>query len=131
MTFDLTKFKKINDRHKLTVSGYINNIQCLFPSDNCFYQIHDLIKQICTIFYASIHEWDLQFIGSKVKYIADTNSIKQQASGSSSSFLTEEFNSGMHDWRFKIDKCRVISHWSSTIGIWKTKSNACFRIGKS
>ena len=105
----------------MTVFGYINGIQCLFQSDNSYYQIPELIKQICTIFYASIHEWDLQFIGSNVKFFADTNSIRHtRINKSSSSFLAEKFNSGIHVWRFRIDKCKSKTRWTSTIGIWKT-----------
>ena len=88
MAFDLKRFKKINDRHKLTVFGFIKDFQSIFPSDNPYYQIHDLIIQICTLFYASIHEWDLDFMGPYVQFIEETNSIKQIKFGySSSSFL--------------------------------------------
>ena len=128
MPFDLTRFKKINVKHKMTVFGYINAIQSLFPTDNSYYQIHDLIKQTCTIFYAPIHEWDTEFINAEVvKVIQETNSIihTKRIDGmcSSSSFLKETFKSGIHHWRFRIDQCLDIGEsWSSTIGIWKTKA---------
>ena len=124
MPFDLARFKRISDRHKLAVFGYIHTVQKLFPCGDSYYHIHDLIKQTCTLFYASIHEWDTEFMGPNVQFIEKTNSIKHtKPSQSSSSFLKDKFISGVHHWRFRIDKCKVVTNWTTTIGIWKTKSD--------
>ena len=123
MAFDLNRFKQINSKHKSAVYGYLKTIQTLFPSDNPYYNIHDLIKQTCTLFYASIHEWDKDLIGSRVVYIEETNSIKQiESSKSSSSYLRDVFDSGIHDWKFKIDKVTTEPFWYCTLGIYKTKT---------
>ena len=123
MTFDLSNFRKINEKYKLTVFGYIQDVQALFPSNESYYLIHSLIKQTCTLFYASIHEWDPSFISPNVKFIEETNSIKHIARfQSSSSFLKYPFDSGIHQWRFKIERCNDNEYWSSTIGIWNTKT---------
>ena len=101
MKFDLSRFKRITITNKLAVFGYIHKVQALFPSDDPYYNIHDLIKQICTLFYAPIAEWDLEFIGPYVKYIEQTNSIQQtKQEMCSSSFLKGNFNSGIHHWRY-------------------------------
>ena len=123
MAFDLGRFKKISERNKMIVFNYIRNIQAIFPSDDSYYHIHDLIKQTCALFYASIHEWDLNLISDHVEYIEATNSFKQVTiNSSSSSFLKEKFNSGIHHWTFRCDKIQELDSWSSTIGIWNTKT---------
>ena len=120
----------------MTAFGYIKDIQALFPVDNSYYNIHDLIKQICTLYYACIHEWDAEHIGHKIKLNKTTNSIKQiKDLTSSSSYLKEAFSSGMHHWRFKIDVCKQSDLWSTTLGIWKTRfgeppPNICFSLTK-
>ena len=122
MAFELSRFKKINDRHKITVFAYIKEAQLIFPTDNCYYNIHDLIKQICTLYYASIHEWDPKYISGAIELNQEAKSIKHtQDSSSSSTFLKDTFLSGIHQWRFKIDKCDEDDIWTSTIGIWKTR----------
>ena len=92
MAFDLGRFKQINDKHKLTVYGYIKDCQSVFPLDIPYYQIHDLIKQTCTLFYAPTHEWDLEFISPNVEFIEETNSMKQIEHAESSTFLRDTFD---------------------------------------
>ena len=112
----------INPRQKLTVYGYIRNVQLLFPTDIPYYNIHDLIKQTCILFYASIHKWDKTFIGSRVEFIEETNSIKQICSEiSSSTYLKDTFDSGDHHWRFRIDKMTDSSMWYCTLGLYKMR----------
>ena len=123
MSLELSRFKRIHDRHKMAVFGFIKNVQSLLPKDNAYYQIHDLIKQTCTIFYASVHEWDLDFISDRVDFIEETNAIRQNSDGpSSSSFLKDVFDSEKHHWRFKVDKIRSDDEWTATIGIWKANT---------
>ena len=120
MAFDLTRFKKISKRQEHTVFGYINNIQSLFPDDTSYYNIHDLIKQTCTLYYASIPEWDPKYISSRMKFIQETNSIEQIIQyQSGSSFLKDSFDSGVHHFRFRIDKSEKDDLWTTKIGIYK------------
>ena len=109
----------------MAVLGYIKNIQSLFPSNDPYYNIHDLIIQICTLYYAPIHEWDPEYISSKMQFHIETNSVRQDVivDLAGSSFLKGVFDSGTHDWLFRIDVCKHISSWSpsATIGLYKTR----------
>ena len=78
--------------------------------------MHDLIKQTCTLFYVPVHEWDTEFMGNYVEFIEESNAIRQKFTTSSSSFLKQKFKSGVHHWRFRIDKCAKKGYWTTTLG---------------
>ena len=95
----------------MAVAGYINEIQTILPEDDPYFLINDLIRQICTLFYGTIHEWDLDFVSPNVKFVEQENSIEHIEDGESSScFLKDTFSSGIHHWKFKIDNCKDIPH---------------------
>ena len=122
MAADLQRFKKINIRHKRAVYGYIREIQSMFPSDISYFNIPDLIKQTCTLFYALIHEWDTKYISSSMEFIKESNSIKHKVHHKSGcSYLKDTFDSGVHHWKFKIDKVKPTNYWSCTIGLYDMK----------
>ena len=116
---DLQRFKKINIRHKCIVYGYIREIQSTFPSDISYFNIHELIKQTCTLFFAPIHEWDTNYISSRMEFIKESNSIIHKIyNNSGCSYLKDTFDSGVHHWKFKIDKVKPTNYWSCTIGLY-------------
>ena len=123
MAVDFKRLKQINPRQSLTVYGYIRNVQKVLPAGISYYNIHDLIKQTCILFYAFIHEWDKELIGERVEFIEETNSIKQIAlNRSSSTYLKDIFDSDVHHWKFKIEKITDPDDWYCTLGISKMKS---------
>ena len=48
---DLRKVDKIGQKYKDTVFGYISDAQRLFPPDNPYFIIADLIKHLCLLYY--------------------------------------------------------------------------------
>eukprot|EP01084_Bolivina_argentea_P019542 36318_1 len=50
-TLDLRKADRIGARYKKIVFGYIREAQTLFSSNNTFFNIVDLIKYICLLYY--------------------------------------------------------------------------------
>ena len=51
---DFKKVKNFRQRDKDIVYGFIKEIQCLFPKDDSYYNIHDLIKYLCLLYFHHI-----------------------------------------------------------------------------
>ena len=62
-TMDLKRVNKISEKYKDVVNGYTHRVQCLFPKDNAYYNIVDVIKHIILLYYFSfsLFESDLLF----------------------------------------------------------------------
>eukprot|EP01084_Bolivina_argentea_P053593 98378_1 len=56
MSLDLRKVEKIGLKYKQIVFGYINRAQTLFLSENPYFNIVDLIKHICLLYYYNVFE---------------------------------------------------------------------------
>ena len=48
---DLRKVEKLPQKYKDIVSAYISTAQRLFPKDDLYFMIGDLIKHLCLIYY--------------------------------------------------------------------------------
>ena len=51
---DFKKVKNFRQRDKDIVYGFIKEIQSVFPKDNSYYNIHDLIKHLCLLYFHHI-----------------------------------------------------------------------------
>ena len=48
---DLKRVKNINQRNKDIVYGYMKIIQSMFPEDNSYFTIHQLIQDLCLLYF--------------------------------------------------------------------------------
>ena len=77
-------------KHKMVVFGHIKDVKTLFPAKEAYYNIHDLIKQLCTLYYAFSHEWDSEHISQKMELNEETNLVQQiKDRTTSSAFLND------------------------------------------
>ena len=86
------------------VHGYIHNAQHLFPIDNPYYNIPELIIQIVLIFYHIKECWDKKWCDQYFKIDGCMISKKKSVDGYITAFLTQTISSGVHYWKFKISK---------------------------
>ena len=56
---DLKKVSRIQQKFKDTVNAFVNEIQCILPSDNIYYNIVDLIKHLILLYWHNIFESNL------------------------------------------------------------------------
>ena len=117
------RLKMVPDESKFVVHGFIRNVEELLSQDKGNNIVPDLVINLCILFYAMADRFDPKCIGPLMKLDEKTQCITQTNCNSNSAFLTNIFESGLHHWRFKINKCYKNSFWSQTLGIWKIKSN--------
>ena len=92
----LLLYKRVNDRTKKLVNGYVHLNQSLLP-----FNIPRVINQICCIFYFQYDEWDEDV--SNPQYLIENNVIMTTSYNCShSSFLSNIVSKGKHHWRFKL-----------------------------
>ena len=49
--FNLKRSANIRQKDKDVVNGFMKEVECLFPADNPFYIISDLIKHLCLLYF--------------------------------------------------------------------------------
>ena len=121
MALSFDKLKIIPNKSKLVVHGFIHQIEDLLSQDTI---IPDLVLNLCILFYALIDRFDPECIGSEMELDEKTQCIVLTTKKSNSAFLTNIFESGLHSWKFQINKClasRENLGFSQTIGIWKVE----------
>ena len=64
-------------------------------------------------------KFDSSCIGYNMNLDEETQTITMKCDDSNTAFLTNIIDSGIHYWKFKINKCHDNNDWSTTIGIWK------------
>eukprot|EP01083_Nonionella_stella_P009952 28475_1 len=74
MSFDLNKIKYVDTRSKRIVFGFICESQTMLDADNPYYNIPDLVKYICFIYYHSREYFTVY--GSNIVYEENTNTIR-------------------------------------------------------
>ena len=67
-TFKLVHPNKINQKQRNLIYGYMRECQLLFPSDNVYYNIPELINQICLTFYYIQLRFYTQTRGSNLNF---------------------------------------------------------------
>ena len=58
-----------------------------------------------------------------MKLNEETQCIVQIEDGSCNAFLSNSFESGVHCFKFKINKCQTSNLWRQTLGIWRVITN--------
>ena len=129
--FNLSELKNIDKKTRYIVDGFIHESQALFPTDNVYYNIPELINQICLIFYYIQECWDEELC-KKHFVINDNTIVLKCAVGDEyngwnrrykNAFLSQDITEGIHHYRFKIVNKDV--GYGLDIGICKTsKMNA-------
>ena len=115
--FDLADVKQIDKRTIYLVSGFIHQSQELLPSKNVYYNIPELIVQICLIFYHIKEHWDEKWCKSNFNIDGNIISAKKECYTYRTAFLTQIVSNGFHHWKFKI---LAVPQNGIDIGICKT-----------
>ena len=112
------KHNKIDQKFVYLVYGYNRRILKDIP---------DEVSNVCLLFYFEYDAWDKQWIHQDIKLI-DATTIEKTKRSSRNAFLTKEFESGQHEWTFKvirIDKKQDVSEECNRITIGIFDINAC------
>ena len=125
------RLSNVDDKTKKIVFGFIRNSQNYFPQNNSYYNIPDLVIQICLLYYLMNDKFDKKCIGESMKLNEKEQTITMENETSNSAFLTNIIDHGIHHWRFKIKQCAKLrgsennwgGEWYTTLGIWKVKSD--------
>ena len=116
--------KKIDLRSKLIVNGFIRESQKLLPfEENVYYNLNELIIQICLIYYAINEYWDLissDFITNK-----DKSELKRQVGGNWNNTnygktIIPSIGNFIYEWYLKIGS---LEYGYAFIGICDSKYN--------
>jgi len=86
---------------------------------------NDRISQCCKSYYASITRWSDStkwHNAERMRVTANGNCIAMKARGWASAFLTGEYATGLHHFRFKLDNLDSRRKFYVLIGIWRTRS---------
>ena len=125
------KLKRVNLRNKLLLDGYFRNCQKeLFQVemiDNAYFNIPEISKSICLLYYGLSDAWDPKYVGDTYKLL-DNQTIKhvgEEGFGNvKSAYGTAIISDGEYHWKFTIKKYSAGANtWSIVIGIWKTTSS--------
>ena len=72
MDIDLYPFanlKKISQKYKDIINGFVKEVQCLLPDNNAYFNIVDLIKYLILLYYHKIIESKLLIDDEKDKLL--------------------------------------------------------------
>ena len=117
MALNLEILKRIKPKRKRTVYGYIRE---QYKQD-----VPDEVILTCLLFYGNESDkWDTS-IANHVTFDEEEGIVTQCGPGShaTSAFLTQEVDSGVHSWKFKVLKCVDNEFTTMHIGIWDTSKN--------
>ena len=67
---DLKKVNKISQKYMDIVNGYTHRAQSLFPDDNSYFNIVDLIKHMILLYYFSLFDSDILFGTEQDKFLS-------------------------------------------------------------
>ena len=85
---NFAKISTFDDRIKKIVFGFIRNSQKLLPKNNQYYNIPDLVIQICLLYYLINDKFDKKCIGNQMFLDEKNETIIMKKSTSNSAFLT-------------------------------------------
>ena len=116
MTLNLQSINKIRPERKKTIYGYIRE---QFGNDT-----PNGVILVCLLFYGNkFDKWDKENKALEVEI--DENNIVTHLSyeTATTTFLTEEVDSDIHSWKFKVVKCTNHRYGTMRIGIWDVSKN--------
>ena len=122
---------KADKKDELTVFGYIRNLQKCIKNDDSIFSLMEIdsipreLMSLCCDFYSIITKWDdnKAFYNSLNQAIVDSgNCIKQTKTGWGSAFLTEQIDSNLHHFKFKIESLDSRRKYYVLFGCWKVES---------
>ena len=116
----LEDVKRIDERSKDCLSGYIRQIQKLFPTDNVYYTIPTLVIHWILLYYYVWEQFDPNNCGEGYVLSDDNKILTLKAEYGRLAYLTTIVESGVHEWKFKILQVNC-SHYFMSIGIFKVK----------
>lgn len=97
MSLNLEDFKRISEKERNSVFGYIRRIEI----DHVI-EIPMIVYQICALFCMIYDEWDRKY-SPDTYIITDQTNIKRTPEFSiTTAFLTNVVNEGIHCWKFEI-----------------------------
>eukprot|EP01084_Bolivina_argentea_P088491 159761_1 len=121
------KLSNVNHRSKLIVYGYVREFQNdtfdEMSTVNPYYNIPEIIQNICLIYYHVYDIWDSQYIANvhtlneEIQCIEHTGRLSYK-----SSFCSIIADCGKYHWKFKLKHVPMKSVYWIVIGIWKTMS---------
>ena len=114
----LEDVKKIDQRTKDCVFGFIRKSQTLLPDNNVYFLIPSLVIHWILLYFNSIERFAV--FSNKFEASKDNTIVTKTDTGYSAAYLTETVSSGIHYWRFKVLEYRSPS-CTFHIGIWKSK----------
>eukprot|EP01084_Bolivina_argentea_P209043 356177_1 len=120
------KRNNVNNKSKLIVYGYLrefqNNTFGEISKINPYYNMPQIVENICLIYYYLYDKWDSQYI-AKVHTLNEKNQCIEHTGEPfyQSSFCSTIADCGKYHWKFKIKHVPKQHGWI-VIGIWKTMS---------
>ena len=116
MALNLHNINKIRAERKNTVYGYIREE---FGDD-----IPNGVILVCLLFYGNkLDQWDKTNIAMAIKSDEEGIMTHLNPDKATSTFLTEEVDSDIHSWKFKVVKCTNHNYGTMRIGIWDVSKN--------
>ena len=118
MTLSFERLEHIPHRSKFAVYAFIRQVEnVLLQTPDNSKIIPDTVIKLIILFYAMSDAFE--YMGKFMKLERETQSLVQTMDKSNSAFLFKTFDSGLHHWKFKVNKCYSKELWSQTVGIWK------------
>ena len=119
----LENVKRIDQESKDLIFGYIRNVQELFPADNVYYTIPNLVIHWILLYFYFEDKFDDKLCTQSYDLSDDKSIVTLNSEhgnrGKGPAFLSRIVKSKQrHCWRFRINHLNSSTLWM-TIGVWK------------
>ena len=130
MSLNLSYFKKLKQRDKDIVSGYIRNMQLSLPTNNPFYNIPQIVNVLCALYSVNYDEWDEQCSGPNYEISEDGHIITMTKDECEETAFMKQIinNKGKYHWKFKLTDNP--KGYRILLGIFKQKCDPKLHIKK-
>ena len=119
----LEDVRKIEQKSKNLVFGYVRNVQRSFPTNIVYYTIPTLITHWILLYYYIWEKIDEDNCAPEYALSKDNRVITLQQNWSSGAvYFKKVLKSGIHRWKFRILYVNDEHYWM-TIGVFKTKTD--------
>ena len=108
----------LNIKDEIIVDGYIREMENVLFEEHSAGVIPSVINQLCIEYYRIIQDrFDSSLHGDCLLITHDT--VTTDYTRSSTAFLSNIVNKGIHHWKFEITKCEMYAN--IYIGVWENK----------
>ena len=115
--------KKVDQKTKDCIYGFVRNAQSEIPADNVYYTIPELVIHWILLYFYVKEAFDPDNCASFYKLSEDNMSFITEDSTNKTflfgtAYLTHIAKKGIHKWKFKLLNLNN-KGWNSTIGVWR------------